>query len=96
VVQLLDLLRSVGGDRVALATLPASSGQAPSPNTVVPPIPGTPGLTPYPGTTPVNPYNPYGVPLNPSQPGQIPGGQGVNPTYPGNVPTPGAPVAPNR
>jgi biopolymer transport protein ExbD len=88
VVQVLDLLRSVGGDRVALATLPSPSQQSPSSNTGVPP---TPGVTPYSGT---NPLTPYGVPnqANPYNPGQLPGGQGVNPNYPSNVPmTPNVP-----
>ena len=88
VVQVLDLLRSIGGDRVALATLPSPSQQTPSSNTGVPP---TPGVTPYSGT---NPLTPYSVPnqANPYNPGQLPGGQGVNPNYPNNVPmTPNVP-----
>ncbi|MBW4577504.1 MAG: biopolymer transporter ExbD [Aphanothece sp. CMT-3BRIN-NPC111] len=99
VVQVLDLLRSVGGERVALATLPASTQPTPGSNTGSSPSPttGVPSVTPYSGTNPVAPYNPYGLP-NPGQPqvpgnpGQLPGGQGVTPTYPGNVPlTPNVP-----
>lgn len=66
VVQVLDILREVGGARVALATLPGDYQQAPvpAPNTDLP------GLTPYPGG---NPYDPYGT--------QIPGGS-FDPTQP--------------
>lgn len=55
VVQVLDILRSVGGDRVALATLPEASGSQENPEsgTTAPLDPGTlpPGttLTPLPG-----------------------------------------------
>lgn len=56
VVQVLDLLRSVGGDRVALATQP-SSQPAESPSLLPPP---PTNLNPYP-TQPQ-------FPLNPSQP----------------------------
>ncbi len=101
VIQVLDLLRSIGGDRVALATLPSASPQDPSSNNQ-----GTqqPSLTPYSGTNPVPP-NPSGIP-NPAQP-QLPinpgtpsNGQGINPNYPSNlplspnVPNPGATLAP--
>ncbi|AFZ12005.1 Biopolymer transport protein ExbD/TolR [Crinalium epipsammum PCC 9333] len=101
VIQVLDLLRSIGGDRVALATLPSASPQDPSSNNQ-----GTqsPSLTPYSGTNPVPP-NPSGIP-NPSQP-QLPinpgipfNGQGINPNSPSNfplspnVPNPGATLAP--
>uniref|UniRef100_A0ACD5GR09 ExbD/TolR family protein n=1 Tax=Desertifilum tharense IPPAS B-1220 TaxID=1781255 RepID=A0ACD5GR09_9CYAN len=60
VVQILDLLRSVGGDRVALATLP-STGEptSPNPGATVPPFPNIPGLTPLPNN-----------PVNPALPGQ--------------------------
>jgi biopolymer transport protein ExbD len=103
VVQVLDLLRTVGGDRVALATLPGTSQPTPN-STQVPQNPNVPGLTPYSGTNPVDPSNPNpGQPNLPVNPGQIPSGQGVNPTSPGNVPltptipAPGtnAPITPN-
>lgn len=104
VVQLLDLMRSVGGDRVALATLPNSAGTAPVTNTPGSPIPGAaPTITPSPGSVPVDPSNPSlnsPLPYNPSQP--LPGQPGVYPTVPENlpltpvVPTPSATVTPQR
>lgn len=93
VVQVLDFLRTIGGDRVALATLPGASGQVPpSPTPVLPTPPtATPGL----GTNPIAPNNPNGTinppnQLNPTQPslpinpGQFPNGQGVSPNVQGN------------
>lgn len=78
VVEVLDLLRQYGGDRVALATLPGASGQSAGGNTQVPQVPG---VQPYQGITPNDPLYPYSVnpttPYNPSQP-QYP----VNPQYP--------------
>lgn len=69
VIQVLDLLRSVGGDRVALATQPADP--SPSPSSPVSPPVGNPDLG--------NPAQPQ--PLNP---GQSPGGEIplVNPAQP--------------
>ena len=65
VVEVLDALRGVAGDRVALATLPT--------NTIAPTPPVINNLTGYP-----NPSNPYqGV--NPSNPGAVNPGA-VNPT----------------
>jgi len=94
VVQVLDLLREVGGDRVALATLPGPGEQPPAANTQPSPIPGIPGATPNPGTpynpssTPnsATPYNPYSTPnpstpYNPTQPVQ----PGTLPTNPGST-----------
>ena len=46
VIQVLDLLRAVGGDRVALATLPGDNNPGVSPT-----VPVVPGLAPSPGTT---------------------------------------------
>ncbi len=72
VVQVLDTMRQVGGDRVALATLPPSSTQNPGtivPNSTIPVNPGaipTPTTSPLPGTAP--------LPTPPSTP------QGVNPS----------------
>ena len=79
VVQVLDMLRQVGGDRVALATLPGEAEQGANASPAVPPTTGVPSYTPYPG---VNPYDPYGLtnpanPVNPAQP-QVP----TNPTQP--------------
>lgn len=80
VVQLLDLLRSVGGDRVALATLPSGGVPAPSPTinpSITPTIPGQlPGQTPQ--TSPGN--------LNPRFTPQIPGQNPNNPNLPGQIP----------
>ncbi len=94
VVQLLDLLRSVGGDRVALATLPAGSQITPSPTpTQLPTVtPGTPrGASPTPPGVPqnINPnVTPPGVPQN-INPNVTPPGvpQNINP----NVSPPSAP-----
>ncbi len=89
VVQVLDLLRQVGGDRVALATLPKQSQPTPGATPSLPPATGVPGYIPAPGTNPADPYgnlNP-GNPANPVPP-QIPG-------YPG-LPLPGTPgISPN-
>jgi biopolymer transport protein ExbD len=63
VVQILDMLKEVGGNRVALATLP---GQSQAPDETVSPYPG---FNPY---YPNNQYNsspsPSGVPVNPTSP----------------------------
>nr|WP_290222920.1 biopolymer transporter ExbD [Trichocoleus desertorum] len=93
VVRVLDLLRSVGGDRVALATLPGSPN--PASNQTNPANPTLPGLSPLPGATPSPGAAPYlfnpsdtpganpsptfnpNVPLFPS-PGQEPNGIGPN------------------
>lgn len=61
VVQILDLLRSVGGDRVALATLPdAGQGNQPSsqPNTNLAPGSSADPLAPYQLPTQTTPTNP--------------------------------------
>ena len=60
VVEVLDMLREVGGDRVALATLPP--GSEPPKTTTPQAIPGLPGV--------VNPLDPYEIPTPPSPPGQ--------------------------
>lgn len=51
VVQVLDKMREVGGDRVALATLPDSSDQKTKSNTVTPYFPLAPGSAPTPEAT---------------------------------------------
>lgn len=76
VVQVLDLLRKVGGDRIALATLPGKADKAPALSPVAPPATGVPSYTPNPspGLPGVSPYatpNPAN-PVIPPQP-QIPG-----------------------
>ena len=102
VVQVLDLLRQVGGSRVALATLPGESEQAPSSSPTGAPTTGVPSYAPNPGASP---YNPYGLqnPANPAQPalpgnsGQLAPGLsgGVNPASP--PPLPGQPpVSPGQ
>ena len=63
VVQILDILREVGGDRVALATLPKDSQSANNPTTI--PLQQNPSLPGLP-----NNYNPYTIPAPPSPPGQ--------------------------
>ncbi|GAB4534662.1 MAG: biopolymer transporter ExbD [Pleurocapsa sp.] len=60
VVEVLDMLREVGGDRVALATLPP--GSEPPKTTNPETIPGLP--------QDINPFNPYEIPSPPSPPGQ--------------------------
>lgn len=95
VVQVLDLLREVGGERVALATLPGDgSSTKESEPTLPPPAPtGVPGYTPYPGANPyatpnlpnsVNPVQPQ-VPVNPGQQLQ-PGLPGTTPNSPQGLP----------
>ena len=59
VVQVLDVLRAVGGDRVALATLPASAEQPTGERSINPNVPNVPNSIPAPGAVP---SNPYGVP----------------------------------
>ncbi|MBW4546413.1 MAG: biopolymer transporter ExbD [Symplocastrum torsivum CPER-KK1] len=88
VVQVLDLLREVGGDRVALATLPGESEPTPGATAVPPPATGVPGFSPTPGTNQFDPYGTGipGIPSNPTQPslpgipGQaLPQAPGINP-----------------
>jgi biopolymer transport protein ExbD len=103
VIQVLDLLRDVGGERVSLATLPGSGAGAGS-NTQVPTAPGTPGLAPYSGNAPIQPYNPYAPPspsANPYNLGQpqlpvAPGQPEINPTIPGTIPATPTVPAPQR
>lgn len=68
VVQILDLMRSVGGDRVALATLPTGVS---APEVQPPEAPnldlGIPGLTPLPTPVPA-PEPPAAVPPAPATP----------------------------
>lgn len=54
VVQVLDEMRKVGGDRVALATLPSSSEPVGS-SLTTPSFPLAPSSTPVPGTTSIAP-----------------------------------------
>ncbi|MGC8714895.1 MAG: biopolymer transporter ExbD, partial [Leptodesmis sp.] len=73
VIQVLDIMRAVGGDRVALATTPnpsASPGADPS----------QPGDSPFPTPSPTfSPFDPFNTPVpgsNPSSPKTAPGGTG--------------------
>ncbi|MBD1881722.1 MULTISPECIES: biopolymer transporter ExbD [unclassified Coleofasciculus] len=101
VIQVLDLLRDVGGDRVSLATLPGSGDAAAGSNTQVPTAP-SPGLAPYSGNAPIQPYNPYAPPspsANPYNLGQpqlpvAPGQPEINPTIPGTTIPGTVPVTP--
>jgi biopolymer transport protein ExbD len=70
VVTVLDLLRSVGGDRVALATLPKDAGSQldptqpqVSPDGAAPGQPPTSPLSPAPSDAPLTPFNPSQPPL---------------------------------
>ena len=88
VVQILDKMRLVGGDRVALATLPDSTNQnsvsgSSTPNTTNNLTPGlTPGLTPNPsGITPPGTLTPGLTPY--------PGTNPYNPYNPYAMPNPG-------
>ncbi len=85
VVQVLDILRSVGGDRVALATVPPAPGTTPAAPTN-PLAPGlNPGLNPaLPGASPA----PTGV--SPAFPGNgFPSPNGLSPSPSGLTPNPG-------
>ncbi|MEG3876766.1 biopolymer transporter ExbD [Microcoleus sp. herbarium7] len=92
VVEVLDKLREVGGDRVALATLP-SSAASPQPNPVAP---GQQQLNPNqfqsplpaPGQQQFNP-NQFQSPL--PAPGQQPTNSGINQGIPPVSPAPAAP-----
>lgn len=67
VVQILDLMREVGGTQVALATLPNTPGQVPVNNQPIFPNSSTPSITPYSGNAVNDPANPFPLP-NPVQP----------------------------
>ncbi len=101
VVEILDTLRSVAGDRVALATLPTNT-VAPTPPILTNPAFGYPGIlyNPYQGVNP-GVYNPGVSPtpqpnrgaVNPTVPGQLSQPTQVNPT-PVTQPIPTATSAP--
>jgi len=68
VIQVLDLLRSVGGDRVALATQPATAPQAAETPSILPPPPITnPGANPTQPQLPLSPGQSAPSPLNPTR-----------------------------
>jgi biopolymer transport protein ExbD len=83
VVTVLDLLRSVGGDRVALATLPRDTGLGDPTDPVSPfpnDVPGAPGGEPF----PFDPGDPFGSP----QPESLPFDSPFDPQGPGSPPEP--------
>ena len=99
VVQVLDMLRTEGSGRVALATLPGEAGKPNASPSVPPGVPGVPGVTGVPGV-PAAPGVP-GVPGVPPAPGansfdpyglQNPATQ-LNPVPPPGQPIPGLPGA---
>ncbi|MEM9150991.1 MAG: biopolymer transporter ExbD [Cyanobacteria bacterium P01_F01_bin.3] len=97
VITVLDLLKSVGGDRVALATLPKEAvldptqGSSINPNQSGQPI--APGQ-PVPGTNPATPTPGGGFP-SPSGTSPSPSGTGIPPVSPSPSPgTSSIPVAP--
>ncbi|NEO83604.1 MAG: biopolymer transporter ExbD [Spirulina sp. SIO3F2] len=105
VVQVLDVLREAGGDRVALATLPKgqSSPDSTAPNTFdpygdlySPPLPGEiPGTPERDRFDPFNP-NPGTQPLDPDYNRQNPlGEQGTPPLPPQTTPIPTASPSPS-
>lgn len=83
VVQILDLMRSVGGERVALATVPAESLPAPgsSPSPTI-----SPTLSPYNlgAPTPGQSFNPNQLQIPTAPTGQPLPADGVNPALPGS------------
>jgi biopolymer transport protein ExbD len=79
VVEILDTLRGVAGDRVALATLPSNTAAPTPPILTAPTGYGYPGMpyNPYQGVNPsAVPYNPYPVVV----PNVQPSGGATNPT----------------
>ena len=102
VIETLDLLRQVGGDRVSLGIIPGPS-QSPTDllnQPAVPSFPINPGTSPLPGInpegnlTPNFPLAPNSVPF-PTVTGQPRTGQGINPGT-SNPPASPAPVAPKQ
>jgi len=90
VLQVLDILRQVGGDRAALGISPGPSSQVDNPNPVSPNF-NNPASVPLPNSYPYSNPNSTGgqVPLPPTS-GQNPSIPGINPSNP-NLP----PVIPN-
>ncbi|WP_414574780.1 biopolymer transporter ExbD [Anabaena sp. CCY 9402-a] len=93
VIETLDLLRQVGGDRVSLGIIPNSSS---TPSTISPYFPANPNFpvaptVPIPEINPNAPTSPnqFSIPTTPNQP---PTGQDISPVVP-NVPAPEVPAA---
>ncbi|MBD2488216.1 biopolymer transporter ExbD [Aulosira sp. FACHB-615] len=102
VVETLDLLRQVGGDRVSLGIIPGPSQTSTTqpnqlPESYFPNNPSVPNA-PIPETNPQGNFNPN-IPINPNQIppnyGQPPTGEGVIPGVP-NAPATQIPVAPGN
>jgi biopolymer transport protein ExbD len=106
VVQVLDLLREAGGDRVALATLPGEGGPAQAPNSSQPIFPAIPAPNSSPSSTNPGPGNQgntdlfnLGQPSGPLNSPGLPGLRSPGATNPGSGfsnPSPANPAAPNR
>ncbi|MHC5599481.1 MAG: ExbD/TolR family protein [Nostoc sp.] len=104
VIETLDLLRQVGGDRVSLGIIPGPS----QPSTNLPNQPTVPSFPINPGATPLPAINPEGniTPKFPSAPNSVPfpgvsqppTGQGISPINPGisNPAASQAPVVPKK
>ena len=95
VVQVLDMLRAVGGDRVSLATVPTSAAPSTGDRSINPNAPSVPGSIPAPSTAPSDPYgipnsaNPYDT-SNPYNSANPYGTSNPYNQYPPNqYPTPG-------
>lgn len=83
VIQVIDIMRAVGGNRVALATVPAASPQTTG---ITPTSPGA--TSPPPGINPLSPQAPF-PPLNPFE--TPPGSELITPS-----PNPLEPSPPNN
>lgn len=97
VIETLDLLRQVGGDRVSLGIIPAPSSTNLLNQPAVPSFPINPGAAPVPNTVPIPGINPQGnfnpnLPLTPNQvpfptgTGQPSTRQSISPVNPGISP----------
>lgn len=91
VIQVLDLLRSVGGDRVALATLPGETLDAPIPGLDSPvpgqTIPEDDLLSPSPFPSPIAPLDPgLDDSLSPDRLEELPSESLETPTQPSEAP----------
>ncbi|BAY33251.1 biopolymer transport protein ExbD/TolR [Nostoc carneum NIES-2107] len=97
VIETLDLLRQVGGDRVSLGIIPNQS-QTPTNSTLpgIPAFPTNPGANPVPNTAPVPGINPQGN-VNPNLPTAPTSPQtGQNLQIAPNATTPNKTVAPGK
>lgn len=91
VIETLDILRQVGGDRVSLGIIPGPAQPSiSSPNPYIPSNPGIPNA-PIPEINQPGNLNPNPIPTAPVQP---PAGQGFSPINPTVNPAPAVPNAP--